>query len=132
MDYKIYQEKRKVYSRWPEYKEAVAWLRNYQYGLCFICLLPLEDKVHIDHIKSLYGGGSNKFNNMALTHPRCNILKGVGEILGKEEISYRKKLLLKIGEGIRFYQLPKHTKKQTDAIIFASEYVDLTKFAQKH
>jgi 5-methylcytosine-specific restriction endonuclease McrA len=135
MDYKLYKAKRKIYSKWPGYKEQVVWLRKYQLGLCFICLLPLADKVHIDHIKPLYGGGTNSQKNMALTHPRCNILKGVSVILGPKEIKWRRDKLTEIKEGIEFYKRQdrgiKPKPNQEVRIAVAVDYLGLDYFKHK-
>lgn len=74
-----WKKNRASYNTWRKTREAyrfIEWKRKKQQNLCFICLLPLEQFVHVDHIFPLYLGGTNFKGNMCLTHPKCNMDKG--------------------------------------------------------
>ena len=68
------------YNEWrktPEAFKFIEWKRKKQQNLCFICVLPLRQSIHIDHIFPLYLGGTNFKGNLCLTHPDCNMKKGI-------------------------------------------------------
>jgi 5-methylcytosine-specific restriction endonuclease McrA len=62
-------------------KERYHLVRRYIYdqqkGICGLCgeLVPFE-KMHLDHIKPLRFGGEHSFNNLQITHQKCNQHKG--------------------------------------------------------
>jgi hypothetical protein len=58
------------YDGWTE--SGVLERDNNTCQICFIEFLP-EDTVHIDHIKALWAGGSNLFDNVRATHDVCNL-----------------------------------------------------------
>lgn len=46
-------------------------------GICGICHLPVEaNDWHLDHIIPLAAGGSHIYENVQVSHPRCNLRKG--------------------------------------------------------
>lgn len=46
-------------------------------GVCYLCGGMVDPKDwHLDHIISLKNGGTNTYNNVAVTHPKCNLKKG--------------------------------------------------------
>jgi len=137
MEYKIYKNRRKNYTTWRRSihgSDYVKMLRKQQCNLCFICLFPLEENVHIDHITPLYNGGTNVAMNLSLAHPKCNMSKGISELLSKEEIKWRNSKLVEIRAGIKYYRLSMQGKKphgkEIDWIILADEYVDLPKVSR--
>lgn len=45
--------------------------------VCQLCMLPVDPSdVHIDHIVPWSLGGPDSFENLQVTHSRCNIIKG--------------------------------------------------------
>jgi 5-methylcytosine-specific restriction endonuclease McrA len=45
-------------------------------GICYICgLFVLREDVHFDHVIPLSKGGSHTYNNVRVTHSRCNMSK---------------------------------------------------------
>lgn len=53
-------------------------------GICHICNSPaLPDNWHLEHIVPLKRGGTHCYDNIAVSHPECNLYKGqsvVGDI----------------------------------------------------
>ncbi len=46
-------------------------------GVCYLCGFGVDpDDWHLDHIISLANGGTNTYDNVAVTHPACNLKKG--------------------------------------------------------
>ena len=75
-----WKENRAIYTKWRKTEEAhlaIERFRKKQFNLCFICLKELDKQIHIDHIFPLYLGGTNYIGNLCITHPACNMLKGV-------------------------------------------------------
>jgi len=47
-------------------------------GVCGICHRRVScEAFHVDHIVPLVKGGKHSYENTQLTHPRCNLLKGI-------------------------------------------------------
>lgn len=89
-----WKKNRNVYSNWrKEYgNEWIHKKRELQLNLCFICLIRLGDRIHIDHIFPLYLGGTNSYANLCLTHPKCNMNKGIQVNMTYKEACTRRKL----------------------------------------
>lgn len=64
-------------------------------GICGICGDSVEGKWHMDHIIPLSLGGSHTYDNVQVSHPRCNIQKSNKILTG--------------GEFHRNQMLPEHT-----------------------
>lgn len=82
-----WKRNRAEYTKWrktPEAYKFIEWKRKKQQNLCFICVLPLGRLIHVDHIFPLYLGGTNFKGNFCLTHPECNMNKGI-----KVHITYK-------------------------------------------
>ena len=47
-----------------------------QRGLCFYCLIRMNDDQTWEHLVSRAAGGSNKVSNLRVTHAKCNSLVG--------------------------------------------------------
>lgn len=47
-----------------------------QHGRCAYCQQPFGDKYHVDHKTPVTRGGGNNIENLHLTCPRCNMIKG--------------------------------------------------------
>lgn len=46
-------------------------------GICYLCGLPVDpDDWHIDHVTPVVAGGTHTYDNVAVTHPVCNLRKG--------------------------------------------------------
>lgn len=45
-------------------------------GVCGICLDPIEDEWHMDHIIPVSKKGKHCYYNLQPAHPICNLLKG--------------------------------------------------------
>lgn len=46
-------------------------------GICGICLKPADpDDWHLDHVIPLSRGGTHTYDNVQVSHPRCNTSKG--------------------------------------------------------
>lgn len=74
-----WRQNRTEYNKWrktPDAYKFIEYKRLKQQGLCFICIKPLGELIHIDHIFPLYLGGTNFKGNLCLTHPKCNMDKG--------------------------------------------------------
>lgn len=46
---------------------------------CYWCGTPCREDYHVDHIKPLSKGGSNRIENICIACPDCNLKKGVNE-----------------------------------------------------
>lgn len=47
-------------------------------GICQLCDQPVDPAdFHVDHIVPLAAGGEHSYANVWLTHPRCNLVKGI-------------------------------------------------------
>lgn len=74
-----WKSNREAYTAWRKTAEArrwIVWVRKKQQQLCFICVTPLDEAIHVDHIFPLYLGGTNSKLNLCVTHPKCNMDKG--------------------------------------------------------
>lgn len=94
MDLKRRQNIRKSYQKWRFSEEGLEWveiLRKKQSNICWLCLLKLDNIVHIDHILPIYHGGTNNIKNLCLTHPICNKAKGSSIEMDKNQIKERRK-----------------------------------------
>jgi len=116
---------RAEYSKWrrtPEAYRFISWKRDKQRGLCFICIKPLAESIHIDHIFPLYLGGTNFRGNMCLTHPKCNMDKGIEVYQTYKQACHRRRqfnLMAKASrarERLRVNPSIKLSKKDTRAI----------------
>lgn len=48
-------------------------------GICHICGAIVDDNDwHLDHIMPLSNGGEHSYDNVAVSHPKCNLQKGAG------------------------------------------------------
>jgi hypothetical protein len=46
-------------------------------GICYLCSQPVNpDNWHLDHIHPISKGGTESYDNVAVTHPSCNLSKG--------------------------------------------------------
>jgi 5-methylcytosine-specific restriction endonuclease McrA len=76
-------DKRREFEQFKKTKEFIVWREQQfkiQNGLCAWCLNQISDKfknVHVDHAMPLFHGGSNKVDNLVLSHAKCNIKKFV-------------------------------------------------------
>ena len=52
----------------------IVWKRDK--GLCGICGRDVKGKWHLDHIIPISKGGLHSYNNVQVSHPRCNLQKG--------------------------------------------------------
>jgi 5-methylcytosine-specific restriction endonuclease McrA len=53
---------------------AIVWARDH--GICGICKQPADPKNwHLDHVISLKRGGTHTYDNVRVTHPKCNLKK---------------------------------------------------------
>jgi 5-methylcytosine-specific restriction endonuclease McrA len=53
------------------------------HGLCHVCyLLVDEHNWHLDHVVPLSRGGKHVWDNMAVSHPGCNLWKGTKILSG--------------------------------------------------
>lgn len=71
---------RAVYTKWrstPDAYRFIEWKRKKQQNLCFICVEELGERINVDHIFPLYLGGTNFKGNLCITHPLCNMDKGI-------------------------------------------------------
>ena len=60
-------------------------LHDQQSGECFICNQAIDrtlhqNQIHVDHIDPLTEGGADDEHNFALTHSRCNLIKGASSL----------------------------------------------------
>lgn len=82
------------YTKWrktDKAKKVIDKKTKKQQGLCFWCMLPLDDFIHIDHIFPLYLGGSNGAINMCVTHPKCNMDKGTKVLTTFKQSGHRRR-----------------------------------------
>lgn len=82
------------YNKWRKTTEAykfIDWKRKKQQNLCFICIQPLSQSIHVDHIFPLYLGGTNFRGNLCLTHPDCNMDKGIKVYLTYKQACKRRR-----------------------------------------
>jgi 5-methylcytosine-specific restriction endonuclease McrA len=56
--------------------EALRQMYDQQQGLCAYCETVLFGDFHVDHMMPLSRGGSNNWDNLAITCPKCNLSKG--------------------------------------------------------
>lgn len=57
-------------------KRTIQQLLKLQDGNCAYCDIELSADFHVEHIMPLCCGGTNNYNNLALSCPRCNLLAG--------------------------------------------------------
>lgn len=53
----------------------VVWERDG--GICHLCGKPVEGRWHMDHVVPLALGGAHSYENVAVSHPYCNMSKGI-------------------------------------------------------
>lgn len=85
---------RRLYSKWRLSEAGAEWveiLRIKQSNVCWLCLIRLDERTHIDHIIPIYHGGTNNIKNLCLTHPICNLAKGTSIEMNMQEIKERRK-----------------------------------------
>lgn len=76
-------EKRRKYGR-QKHQRSVDWNRRLLIRrdgmVCQLCLEPIDtlDDATIDHIQPLSKGGTDRIDNLRLTHARCNQERGSG------------------------------------------------------
>jgi 5-methylcytosine-specific restriction endonuclease McrA len=59
-------------------KMPAGWIRRLwqsQAGRCAICWGAIFGRYHVDHKRPVSRGGQHVFENLQLTHPRCNLAK---------------------------------------------------------
>lgn len=82
------------YNSWRRTEQAQTFIekrRKKQQQLCFICVKPLGEKVHVDHIFPLYYGGTNAKANLCVTHPKCNMDKGTSVYTSYKQAGHRRR-----------------------------------------
>ena len=113
------------YRQWRKTEKASRLINKKtkkQQGLCFWCMLPLGQSVHIDHIYPLYLGGSNGAINMCVTHPKCNMDKGAKVMTSFKQAGHRRRQFKAIRKAKRAKELMaknpkmKLSKKNAQAI----------------
>jgi hypothetical protein len=54
------------------------WIYARDGGRCAICgrAVPFE-AMHVDHVRPRLEGGTDDVDNLRVTHPRCNLVRGV-------------------------------------------------------
>lgn len=88
-----WKSNRELYTVWRKSADAKRWItriRKKQQNLCFICMHPLDTFIHVDHIFPLYLGGTNSKLNLCITHPACNMDKGIEVYTTYREASRRR------------------------------------------
>lgn len=98
-----WQFAREDYTVWRQSEEGQKFViqrRTRQHNLCFICLEPLAQLVHVDHIFPLFYGGTSAKTNLCLTHPACNMQKGAEVIMTYKEACRRRGLFTQIKKGV--------------------------------
>lgn len=66
---------RKLNATAGEVRRAEVWERDL--GICYLCMGKADpDNWHLDHVIPLSRGGSHSLDNVAVTHPACNLRKG--------------------------------------------------------
>ena len=63
---------------------------------CFLCGLPMEDDITLEHLIALSSGGQNTLSNMVLCHQRCNQKMGNMELNKKVKMAIEKRLDLQL------------------------------------
>lgn len=120
-----WKKARLEYSAWRKTSTAKKLLSRKikkQQGLCFWCMLPLDELVHIDHIFPLYLGGSNGAINMCATHPKCNMDKGAKVLINFKQAGHRRRQFKALRKAKRANELiakrpnAKISKKNATAI----------------
>jgi len=64
----------------PEFAEWKKYQFGVQMGKCAWCEMKLSKKftnVHIDHALPIFHGGTNSYNNLVLSHAKCNMQKWI-------------------------------------------------------
>lgn len=56
----------------PSYKKEKINILKRDGPNCFLCNLPLDDDITLDHLQPLSTGGKNTLSNMVLMHEKCN------------------------------------------------------------
>ena len=85
---------RQEYSRWrqtPAAYKLIQYKTTKQQGLCFWCIRPLTERIHVDHIFPLFLGGSNNPLNLCITHPTCNMNKGAAVYTTYKQSCHRRR-----------------------------------------
>ena len=52
---------------------AIVWARDK--GICGICKQKVSGTWHLDHVIPLARGGTHTYDNVQVTHPKCNMKK---------------------------------------------------------
>lgn len=89
-----WKKNRILYDQWRKTSEArtfIEWKRKKQQELCFICVLPLDEMIHVDHVFPLYLGGTNFKGNLCITHPKCNMDKGAKVYYSYKQACHRRR-----------------------------------------
>lgn len=70
-------QKRKALKRSARIEKRISYaaVRARCNDICGICNLPVEGKIHYDHIIPLAAGGVHATDNLQIAHPRCNMRK---------------------------------------------------------
>jgi 5-methylcytosine-specific restriction endonuclease McrA len=75
--------RRKEYEKWKQSPDFMQWRKlqwKIQQGKCAWCLYKMNRdfyNVHVDHCLPLYHEGTNKKDNLVLSHARCNMKKWI-------------------------------------------------------
>jgi len=56
----------------PSYRKEKINILKRDGSNCFLCNLPLNDDISLDHLQPLSAGGKNTLSNMVLMHEKCN------------------------------------------------------------
>jgi len=76
-------KKRRKLARTPYLKPKLRAQLVARHGRsCWLCnrAIALADTLSIDHVRPLSRGGSNKIDNLRLSHERCNRKRGDGPV----------------------------------------------------